>query len=301
MSTSTSPDAIAAERWDPPLPDAPGFEHRAVRTPGLLTHVASIGRGEPLILLHGFPEHWWQWRDIAPQLARAGFEVFCPDLRGAGWTHADDIGMTKRRRLDDLIVLMDALGIERAHIVSHDMGAITAMQLAYAHPERVKRMVQLSVPPGFLAFTAKLLPAFVHLPPLIFWGGRRSPSWTFSPKYLAHPLTEAALAAYTAAEARPEVRASVRPLCLRLVCAEAFSLMAGVYRRRRLHPPMLVAFGRQDGPFSEPVVRHISRNSERFADDFALAFIDDAAHFVTDDAPDAVAAAILDWVGPTSR
>ncbi|WP_454859282.1 alpha/beta fold hydrolase [Promicromonospora soli] len=139
--------------WSPPLPEAPGFDHFVVETPGLRTHVASIGEGEPVVLLHGFPEHWWQWHAIAPVIAAGGYRVICPDLRGAGWTLADDPHIERETRLRDLLALFDALHIERAHLVSHDMGAITAMQLTYDHPERVRTAVQLSVPPGFMKFS----------------------------------------------------------------------------------------------------------------------------------------------------
>ncbi|WP_240918680.1 hypothetical protein [Rhodococcus sp. 14C212] len=49
-----------ASAWSPPLREASGFDHLVVETPGLHTHVAAIGEGEPVVLLHGFPEHWWQ-------------------------------------------------------------------------------------------------------------------------------------------------------------------------------------------------------------------------------------------------
>ncbi len=76
--------------WSPPLPDAPGFDHVVVETPGLRSHVAVAGEGEPVLLLHGFPQHWWQWHAVAPAIAAGGYRVLCPDLRGAGWTVADD-------------------------------------------------------------------------------------------------------------------------------------------------------------------------------------------------------------------
>lgn len=79
-----------SEPWSPPLPEAPGFEHSLVETRGLRTHLATIGEGDPVLLLHGFPEHWWQWHAVAPAIAAAGYRVLCPDLRGAGWTEADD-------------------------------------------------------------------------------------------------------------------------------------------------------------------------------------------------------------------
>ena len=121
--------------WAPPLPDAPRFQHLLVETPGLRTHVAVIGDGEPVVLLHGFPQHWWQWHAVAPRIAAAGHRVICPDLRGAGWTSADSPRVRRQTRLLDLLALLDALQVERAHLISHDMGAITALQLSYRHPE----------------------------------------------------------------------------------------------------------------------------------------------------------------------
>ena len=65
--------SVAARDWSPALPEAPGFDHLVVETPGLHTHVAAIGEGEPVVLLHGFPQHWWQWRAIAPVIAARGY------------------------------------------------------------------------------------------------------------------------------------------------------------------------------------------------------------------------------------
>src|SRR5690349_8150332 len=161
--------------WSPPLPGAPGFEHLVVETPGLRTHVAAIGEGEPVVLLHGFPQHWWQWHAIAPAIAAAGYRAICPDLRGAGWTVADDPRIDRETRLRDLLALLDALQVDRAHVVAHDMGVITALQLAYDHVERVRTLVQLAVPPFFMAFTPKAAPGFRHLPPWKLLGGVRGP------------------------------------------------------------------------------------------------------------------------------
>ena len=87
--------------WSPPLPHASGFGHLVVETSGLRTHVAAIGEGEPVVLLHGFPEHWWQWHAVAPVIGAGGYRVICPDLRGAGWTVADDPRIERETRLRD--------------------------------------------------------------------------------------------------------------------------------------------------------------------------------------------------------
>jgi pimeloyl-ACP methyl ester carboxylesterase len=75
--------------------------------------LAAVGEGEPVVLLHGFPEHWWQWHAVAPLIAADGYRVLCPDLRGAGWTVADDSRIERETRLHDLLALFDVLDIER--------------------------------------------------------------------------------------------------------------------------------------------------------------------------------------------
>src|SRR6478736_9019306 len=99
--------AADAATWSPPMPEAPGFEHLVVETTGLRSHVATLGAGEPVVLLHGFPEHWWMWREVAPRLADAGYRAVCPDLRGTGWTEAIDSRIGPETYLDDLIALLD--------------------------------------------------------------------------------------------------------------------------------------------------------------------------------------------------
>lgn len=297
MSTSEprSTDSTDAPGWSPPLPEAPGFDHLVVETPGLRTHVAVIGEGDPVVMLHGFPEHWWQWHAIAPVIAAAGHRVICPDLRGAGWTVADDPHIERETRLRDLLALLDVLDVERAHVVSHDMGSITAMQLTYEHPERVHAAVQLSVPPAFMRFSPKLLPGFEHLPAFIWHRPGASVRGTFSERYAARPMSEATIEAYLAPMRLPEIDGAVRPLCRRMILPEALRLMRGVYRRRRLTVPTLAVFGRRDRPWTEEILGQVCRGPERYADRFEFAFVDDAAHFITDDAPAAVADLTLDW------
>lgn len=288
----TRPDAAA---WSPPLPEAAGFDHFLVGTPGLRTHVAAIGDGEPVVLLHGFPQHWWQWRAIAPVLAARGYRVICPDLRGAGWTVAEDPHLQRETRLHDLLALFEVMEIDRAHLVSHDMGVLTAFQLTYDHPERVRTAVQLAVPPAFMKFSPKVAPGFRHLPGFIWHRPGASLRGTFSAAYLAHPISEATAEAHLAPMRRPDIDAAVRPLVRRLVLPEALRMVGGVYRRRRLTVPTLIVFGRQDRPWTEDVLEHLSGHPERYADRVEFAYVDDAAHFITDDASATVADLALNW------
>lgn len=286
---------VGTEAWSPPLPEAPGFEHLVVETPGLRTHVAAIGEGEPVVLLHGFPQHWWQWHAVAPVIAARGYRVLCPDLRGAGWTVAEDPRIERETRLRDLLALFDVLHIERAHVVAHDMGVLTASQLIYDHPERVRTAVQLSVPPVFITFSPRALPAFRHLPPFFWHRPGTSLRGVFSEEFVARPMSEAAIEAHLAPMHRPEIDAAVRPLYRGMVLPEAMRLARGVYRRRRLTVPTLVVIGRPGRPWTEELLARVCRHPERYADRIDFAYVDDAAHFITDDAPGAVAALALDW------
>jgi pimeloyl-ACP methyl ester carboxylesterase len=286
---------VDTSAWSPPLPEASGFDHLVLETPGLHSHVAVIGEGEPVVLLHGFPQHWWQWRAVAPVIAAAGYRVLCPDLRGAGWTVADDPRIERETRLCDLLALFDALHIERAHLVSHDMGVLIAMQLTYDHPERVRTAVQLAVPPGFMKFSPKILPGFRHLPRFIWHRPGASLRGVFSEAYVARPISEADVEAHLAPMHRPDIDGAVRPLIRGMVLPEGMRMTGGVYRRRRLTVPTLVVLGRRDRPWTEELMGRIYRNPERYADRLEFAYVENAAHFITDDAPAAVAELSLDW------
>jgi pimeloyl-ACP methyl ester carboxylesterase len=175
------------------------------------------------------------------------------------------------------------------------MSVITALQLTYEHPERVRTAVQLSVWPAFITFSPRLAPAFFHLPPLIWHRRGASLRPALAAPYAAHPMPEATTENHLVQFRRPEVDAAVRPLVRRMVLREAMRMARGVYRRNRLAVPTLVVFGRRDHPTTEELLARLCSDPARYADRLELAFVDDAAHFITDDAPDEVATLALDW------
>ena len=128
-----------------------GFSESRVDTGDVTLSVHRAGSGTPLILLHGFPENHHAWAPVAPALAQR-FDVIIPDLRGYGASDAppDDPAHTtysKRTMARDIVGLMDALGIARAHVLGHDRGARVAYRLGFDHPDRVLKLGIIEILP----------------------------------------------------------------------------------------------------------------------------------------------------------
>ena len=109
-----------------PLPDLEGVSHEYVDLPGLRMHVAVAGPAdaEPLVLLHGWPQHWYAWRRLIGPLSEH-YRVYCPDLRGFGWSDAPAGSYLKAQLAADVIALLDALGLDRVRLAGHDWGGFT--------------------------------------------------------------------------------------------------------------------------------------------------------------------------------
>jgi pimeloyl-ACP methyl ester carboxylesterase len=143
--------SAAAQAPDAPhLP--PGFSKtftsKFVNAGGLRQHVVIGGDGPPLLLVHGWPENWYQYRALMPALAR-DFTVIAVDQRGMGLTEKPAGGYDSATLADDLVALMDALGYERFSVVGLDTGMVISYALAADHPERVARLVVGEAPlPG---------------------------------------------------------------------------------------------------------------------------------------------------------
>ncbi|MFI5395411.1 MAG: alpha/beta fold hydrolase [Candidatus Binatia bacterium] len=117
----------------------------------LSLRVIDEGKGTPVVLLHGFPDSSYLWRHQIPALVGAGFRVIAPDLRGFGQSDKPEAVHEYALPvvINDVTGVMDQLGIQRAHVVGHDWGAAVGWMLGAYFPERVDRLVALSV--GHLA------------------------------------------------------------------------------------------------------------------------------------------------------
>ncbi|OBF19269.1 epoxide hydrolase [Mycobacterium kubicae] len=122
------------------MPALEGVEHRFVELGDDVTiHVADAGPadGPAVMLVHGFPENWWEWHKLIGPLAADGYRVLCPDLRGAGWSSAPQSSYTKTEMGDDLAAVLDRLGVEKVKLIAHDWGGPAAFIMMLRHPEKV--------------------------------------------------------------------------------------------------------------------------------------------------------------------
>jgi pimeloyl-ACP methyl ester carboxylesterase len=118
-----------------------------IRVNGIDLNVHIEGQGIPILLLHGFPDSNALWRGVIPLLVEAGYQVIAPDQRGFGESDAP-IGVKHYRIdtiVDDAVALLDALGIEKTHLVAHDWGAVIGWNLACKHADRICSYTAISV------------------------------------------------------------------------------------------------------------------------------------------------------------
>ncbi len=111
-------------------------------------HYVMAGRGEPLVLLHGWPQTWYEWREVIPALAEK-FCVIAPDLRGLGDTSRPQNGYDSATIANDVWELVNAkLGYQRFFLAGHDWGGPVAFSLAAQHRDAVRRLaiIDVSIP-----------------------------------------------------------------------------------------------------------------------------------------------------------
>jgi pimeloyl-ACP methyl ester carboxylesterase len=288
---------------DPPHVD--GVTHRQVRARGIDFHVAEAGAGDDIVLcLHGWPQHWYEWRHLMPALADR-HRVLALDLRGFGWSDAPRDGYVKEDMATDVLAVLDELGLERVKLVGHDWGAWLGFLLCLRAPQRFERYLALNILPPWVSARA-LAP---HLWRLWYQGLIVAPgigyrlhrSGKFVPKILVggstvreawDPETLAAFADKLAEPARARAAVQVyRVFNLR----EAPAIVRGRYAHQRLMVPTRMLFGQDDKALSYETLN----GYERHAEDMRLELVPGCGHFIVDEMPGLVAERAQEFFAPT--
>jgi pimeloyl-ACP methyl ester carboxylesterase len=125
------------------------FSHNVASINGIQLHYVIGGQGDPVVLLHGWPETWYAWHKVMPALAK-NYTVIAPDLRGLGDSSKPLTGYDGKTLAEDIHQLVTQLGFKTLFLVGHDIGTQVAYSYAAAHPTEVKKLVVMELTiPGF--------------------------------------------------------------------------------------------------------------------------------------------------------
>ena len=285
--TATAPDAAQN------LPQVEGITHRFIKADGLRIHVAEAGEGPPVLLLHGWPQHWYMWRRVMERLA-PHFRLLAPDLRGFGWTDAPGHGYDAETFAADQIALLDALEIESANVIGHDWGGWTAFLLGLDRSERIERMVVCNAPHPWPKQEPRLALELWRT-----WYATALAIPVLAPKLLQQtdfaasilrrgnvgtPFTEEQIAAYADSFRHPARARAVSSL-YRYYQRAFVDGLRGRWRSRQLHVPTLLLFGPRDLYITAKALPGYERNAPQME----LELVPDSGHFLVDEKPDLVA------------
>lgn len=269
------------------MPTVPGVTHSWVDIGGgVRLHVAEAGEGDPLVLLHGWPGHWFCWRELIPALAER-FRVLAVDLRGFGWSDAPPDGYRKDELADDLLALLDALGLARVKLLAHDWGGVVGFHLCLRAPERIERYVVLNTGHLWMPWrrVLRLWPLYTYQ-----WLMVAPVVWRWGPRWVAAGIGQLAKKGAWSDEARDSFVAqwaerdraqATRELYRRYLFGEAWEIGRGRYRDERLRVPTLFLHGDRD-----PVIRGDAM--EEFAgeaDDYEFRRLPGLSHFPAEEDP----------------
>lgn len=291
----------------PNLPDgfSGTFTSRFVDIGGLRLHAVIGGEGPPLLLVHGWPQTWYAWRMLMPTLAQ-DFEVIAVDQRGIGLSDKPADGYDTATLADDVVALMEALGHQRFAIYGTDTGMPIAYAVAADHPDRVERLVVSEAP----------LPGISPSPPLFLPPALNPRLWHLAFNQLPAEVNEALVmgrediffgAEFDASAGTKKLPAEVVRYYIDTLAGNAEALRGSfeLYRQfptmiaqneqrkgRRLTMPVLAIGGEESSG------EGVAQTMKLVADDVQGVVLPGAAHWVAEQAPEALLAALTTFLAP---
>ena len=277
------------------------LEHGFARSTELSQHYVSAGEGEPLVLLHGFPQTWYEWLPVLPELAKH-YRVIMPDLRGLGASSRPAGGYDKDTMAADIWRLVNGeLGYAQMRVVGHDWGGPVAYAMAAQHREAVIRLALIDVTvPGdgstvFSTSQGRWHHAFhqtLDLPEALVQGREGIYISWFLDNFTTHPgaISDAAKEVYTRAYAQPgAMRAG---FALYRSIPDDIKNNARHIETGKLNMPTLGLGGSESFGRGDLVVESL----KRVADDVSGGTIAGSGHFIPEEAPEALLEALLPFL-----
>jgi pimeloyl-ACP methyl ester carboxylesterase len=307
MSASSIPEGPLSASGAPNLPTGftDTFASRYIGTGELRLHAVIGGEGPPILLVHGWPETWYAWRLLMPALAR-DFQVISVDQRGIGLSDKPESGYDTATLANDLVALMDALGHEQFAVYGTDTGMPIAYALAADHPDRVVRLVVSEAP----------LPGVSPSPPLFLPPQLNARLWHLAFNQLPASVNERLVegreeiffgAEFDASAGTKKLPGDAVSYYIDTLATDPDALRGsfGFYRaivttsaqneerkKQRLTMPVLAIGG------AESVAEGAGNTMKLVADDVQTVVLSGAAHWVAEQAPDELLAALTLFLAP---
>ncbi len=272
--------------------------------PGLRLHYVTAGHGpRTIVLIHGFPQTWFEWRRVIGLLTAAGFRVIAPDYRGAGHSWRPVAGYDKRTMAADIHTLLrDHLQIEGPLIVAgHDIGLMVAYAYAQAYRDEVSHLVAMDAPlPGTAVFDRlRADPRVWHfafhgardVPEMLVAGRERQYLQMFFVARCFVPIQDADIDVYASAYSAPgAMRAGFE--VYRAFDQDAEDNRAALERHGKLTIPVLAVGGEisTSGPLVEEMMREV-------AEDVTGAIVPRTAHWIPEENPEALVRLLIEHAG----
>jgi pimeloyl-ACP methyl ester carboxylesterase len=270
-----------------------------IATNGIHFHAAMAGPedGEPVFLLHGFPDAWFGWEAQIGPLVEVGFRVIVPDQRGYNLSDKPDgiAGYQMDTLVKDILGLADTLGYERFYLAGHDFGAMVCWNLALANPERIKRMVIANVPhPQVMSsylrtHIQQMLKSwyaiFFQIPGLPEWVVKRN-NWRFLISAMPDDLSEEERDRHRMAWNQPGAMTGMMNWYRAF-----FRTPKRTTQISTIPVPTLILWGKQDPHLSY----EMAELSIKLCDDGQLITFDNATHWVLRDESEAVSQHMVEF------
>lgn len=284
------------------------LEHAVVEANGLRFHVASCGRGDRLALcLHGFPESWFSWRAQMPLLARLGYRVWAPDLRGYGETDKPR-GMQAyaiERLMGDVAGLIDAAAPRSTVLLAHDWGGLIAWFFAMRRLRPLERLVVMNAPHPApmereLRHWRQIRRSWYALLFQLPWLPERLLR-AFDYRAIRHAMRDTATdpARFPASVQQAYRDSAAQPGALTAMLNYYRALVRGGGGRRQralgyplIDTPTLLIWGEED----VALTKETTFGMERYVADLTVRYLPGVSHWVQQDAPEAVNAILEAWL-----
>jgi pimeloyl-ACP methyl ester carboxylesterase len=293
---------VASKRISPgpgpagPAPEEPpaiaGVRRSRVEARGVDFHVTEAGPadGIPVLALHGWPQHHYEFRDLLADPPE-GMRIIAPDLPGYGWSGPPPHRWQKEQVTSDVLALLDQLGVQRAVLVGHDWGGWIGHLLALRAPERFSAFLALNIihPWNRPAALRPHLWRFYYQPVIAFFGERLQRDTELAYRAFRGSLFDSSRvsredARWFSERARDPVCARAGRDTYRTFLLHEIPASVRHGERRRSSVPTRVVFGAAD------VALHwsLASASTARADDYRLELIPDCGHFIVDELPGVV-------------